>query len=102
MNISLQGDVIIVDEAHNIEDTCRESASFSVEENDLIDAANDCDDKAKNSPIGDTLKNLVNIRMTGYTYALLSLSRSRYVEMMIREAVNFVTDNLGVLRAVID
>lgn len=39
--MKLQGHVIIVDEAHNIEDTCREAASLQLEQSNLISAKND-------------------------------------------------------------
>ncbi len=38
MEINLKGDIVILDEAHNIEDACRESASFSITEADLAGA----------------------------------------------------------------
>jgi fanconi anemia group J protein len=35
MDIQLKGDVVLLDEAHNMEDVCREAASFTLEEQDL-------------------------------------------------------------------
>lgn len=40
MDISLKGQIVILDEGHNIEDACRESASFSCRE-DLIQESMD-------------------------------------------------------------
>jgi len=37
MEINLDGDILILDEAHNMEDTSRESASFDVSEENLKD-----------------------------------------------------------------
>lgn len=42
MQINLKGDIIIFDEAHNIEDNCREAASVNFRNDDLMIAANDC------------------------------------------------------------
>ena len=39
MEINLKGQVVILDEAHNIEDASREAASFSVNQKQLLDAA---------------------------------------------------------------
>ena len=41
MEINLKGQVVILDEAHNIEDSAREAASFSVTETQLMDACSD-------------------------------------------------------------
>jgi Rad3-related DNA helicase len=42
MNISLQDNVIIFDEAHNIEDCIRSATSFSLEEPKLNEAIKSC------------------------------------------------------------
>lgn len=42
MQINLKGDIVILDEAHNIEDTCREAASVNFRSDELRIAANDC------------------------------------------------------------
>lgn len=41
MSIHLGGAIVILDEAHNIEDSARESASFKLTETDLANATND-------------------------------------------------------------
>ena len=41
MEISLKNEVVILDEAHNIEDAAREAASFSVSQRQLGDAMAD-------------------------------------------------------------
>ena len=43
MDISLTNQIVILDEAHNIEDSSREAASFSVTQAQLLDAMNDLD-----------------------------------------------------------
>lgn len=42
MQINLKGDIVILDEAHNIEDTCREAASVNFRSDELRIAAEDC------------------------------------------------------------
>ena len=41
MEISLSNQIVILDEAHNIEDSSREAASFSVSQSQLLDAMQD-------------------------------------------------------------
>ncbi|CAK8697218.1 unnamed protein product [Clavelina lepadiformis] len=43
MSINLKDQVVIVDEAHNIEDTSREAAGFTVEESELVNTIADLD-----------------------------------------------------------
>jgi fanconi anemia group J protein len=43
MEISLKGQIVILDEAHNIEDSSREAASFSVTQAQLLEAMKDLD-----------------------------------------------------------
>ncbi|KAG5836754.1 hypothetical protein ANANG_G00231920 [Anguilla anguilla] len=43
MEINLKGQVVVLDEAHNIEDCARESASYTVEEGQLLAARDDID-----------------------------------------------------------
>ncbi|XP_012219996.1 Fanconi anemia group J protein homolog [Linepithema humile] len=42
MQISLKGNIVILDEAHNIEDFCRDAASVNLKDSDLTNAADDC------------------------------------------------------------
>lgn len=44
MNITLKGDILILDEAHNIEDSCREAAGLSVVQDQIFDAIKDCEE----------------------------------------------------------
>lgn len=43
MNLELDGHVLIFDEAHNMEDASRESSSFSIKQDDLNNAKQDCE-----------------------------------------------------------
>lgn len=47
MNVKLQGHVIIVDEAHNIEDQCRDAASLRLDQTMLNLAKMDCEKVSK-------------------------------------------------------
>ena len=47
MQLDLKGQVIILDEAHNIEDICREVASVSFREDHLQVVVNECESLAK-------------------------------------------------------
>lgn len=42
MNLQLRGSVILLDEAHNIEDCCREAGSCSVLYDDIFQSVKDC------------------------------------------------------------
>jgi len=42
MNLQLRGTVILLDEAHNIEDCCREAGSYSVLCDDIFQSMKDC------------------------------------------------------------
>jgi Fanconi anemia group J protein len=41
MEIYLKGEIVILDEGHNIEDACREAASLTVQEKQLSEGIND-------------------------------------------------------------
>ena len=43
MEIVLTNQIVILDEAHNIEDSAREASSFSVTQSQLLDAMQDLD-----------------------------------------------------------
>ena len=47
MEINLKEQIVILDEAHNIEDSARESASSSVDLDKLYDAMQDLDNMSK-------------------------------------------------------
>lgn len=67
MDIKLKGQVVILDEAHNIEDCARESASYSVTEVQLRFARDELDSlingnirKKSHEPLRDVCYNLIN------------------------------------------
>ena len=47
MNLNLRNEVVILDEAHNIEDSARDGASYTVDQDELIDARDDLEKLAK-------------------------------------------------------
>lgn len=47
MRMQLKGHVVIIDEAHNIEDQCREAASLQLDQANLHLAATDCEKVSK-------------------------------------------------------
>ncbi|XP_018915007.2 Fanconi anemia group J protein homolog isoform X1 [Bemisia tabaci] len=47
MEINLKGEIMILDEAHNIEDVCRDSASLTVHLNDLTSFMQECEKAAE-------------------------------------------------------
>lgn len=49
MDINLKGHVVILDEAHNIEDSARESVSYGVTENQLRAAQEELDFMVNNN-----------------------------------------------------
>jgi Rad3-related DNA helicase len=42
MNLQLRGSVVLLDEAHNIEDCCRDAGSYSVLYDDIFQSVKDC------------------------------------------------------------
>ncbi|XKL64380.1 hypothetical protein PGB90_004466 [Kerria lacca] len=78
MNISLKGNILIFDEAHNIEDTCRESASFSIQQDNIVDAIKECE---------ETLKYLYEDLCDKLVYVLSSLSN--WIDKRKNEITNF-------------
>lgn len=49
MNINLKGSILILDEAHNIEDSCREAGSLSITQDQIFDALRDCEEAVEYS-----------------------------------------------------
>ncbi|XP_054279823.1 Fanconi anemia group J protein homolog isoform X2 [Macrosteles quadrilineatus] len=47
MNINLQGSIVILDEAHNIEDICRDTASLSLKSDSVAAAIKECREQQK-------------------------------------------------------
>lgn len=44
MQIDLKGNIVILDEAHNVEDMCREAASVTLRDDEIAIAAKECQD----------------------------------------------------------
>ncbi|KAL0102854.1 hypothetical protein PUN28_018269 [Cardiocondyla obscurior] len=68
MQIDLKGDIVILDEAHNIEDICRSAASVSFGDYEITSAAEECQNLIKKNcetyiyeTIGTYLKNFVEL-----------------------------------------
>jgi len=85
MQINLKGNIVILDEAHNVEDICREAASVNLKDIDIENAAKECQNflkKGRNHLIYSTiheyltdiakfLKDIeVNENVSIYTYQL--------------------------------
>ena len=47
MNINLKDEVVVLDEAHNIEDSAREAASVSITSSQLVDMMEELDKLGK-------------------------------------------------------
>ncbi|XP_012524836.1 Fanconi anemia group J protein isoform X2 [Monomorium pharaonis] len=47
MQINLKGSIVILDEAHNIEDICREAANVILRDDEIKNAAKNCEDLSK-------------------------------------------------------
>ncbi|XP_014471905.1 PREDICTED: Fanconi anemia group J protein-like isoform X2 [Dinoponera quadriceps] len=62
MQINLKGNVIILDEAHNIEDICREVASVDIKDTKLVAASEECEILSHNRKVNE------NMYTTIYTY----------------------------------
>nr|XP_033486457.1 Fanconi anemia group J protein isoform X2 [Epinephelus lanceolatus] len=67
MEIDLAGQIVVLDEAHNIEDCARESASFTLEVNDLLMSRDELDGmvkinirRSKHEPLRDFCYSLIN------------------------------------------
>lgn len=61
MNLKLRGHVIIVDEAHNIEDQCREAASLQLDQTNMNLAKADLEKIYKSSGNSVTYGRLVSV-----------------------------------------
>jgi Fanconi anemia group J protein len=68
MKIQLRGAVILLDEAHNIEDCCRDAASYSVLYDDIFQAMEDCKRVATMNILPDIHKSLVQNCVLLYFY----------------------------------
>lgn len=76
MDISLKDQIVVLDEAHNIEDCARESASCTVNYDSLLAARDDLESlvkndirRAKHEPLQSFCYSLIkSVKMTSLTY----------------------------------
>lgn len=78
MEINLEGQIVVLDEAHNIEDCARESASFTLEYNSLLMARDELDGminsnirRSKHEPLRDFCYSLIKSVIQWLTFAPL-------------------------------
>lgn len=64
MSLQLRGHVIIVDEAHNIEDQCRSAASLRLEQTNLNLAKMDCEKLSKLGNNSTSYSAIVSVQIT--------------------------------------
>jgi Fanconi anemia group J protein len=69
MKIQLRGAVILLDEAHNIEDCCRDAGSYSVLYDDIFQAMEDCKRVATMNILHEIHNSLVQNCVLLYFYA---------------------------------
>ncbi|PAA47632.1 hypothetical protein BOX15_Mlig004721g5, partial [Macrostomum lignano] len=98
MSISVKNHIVILDEAHNIEDACRDSASITITEEQLVHAKKNLDDICRDAelyshaaPLLDTVEKLLNVMQT-------SASKLRAIGFNQMEHVWDAQEMLGLLR----
>lgn len=82
MEINLAGQILVLDEAHNIEDCARESASFTLDQNNLLIARDELDGmvthnirRSNHEPLRAFCCSLLKLgRRHAYMYHTLSLA----------------------------
>lgn len=77
--MKLQGNVIIVDEAHNIEDQCREAASLHLDQANLNAAKMDCEKLSKLGVNPTTYAALVSKKTFHKAFRCAQLTRRKFV-----------------------
>lgn len=70
MNLKLKGHVIIVDEAHNIEDQCRDAASLQLDQTNMNLAKADCEKVHKFCNNSVSYSRLVSVYMSVRLFSL--------------------------------
>lgn len=78
MDINLSGQILVLDEAHNIEDCARESASFTLNYDSLLSSRDELESMVRNSIRADKHEPLRD-----FCYSLIKSVRSR-TEIMTR------------------
>ncbi|XP_068087028.1 Fanconi anemia group J protein homolog [Anabrus simplex] len=61
MDLDLKGEIILVDEAHGLEDMCRDAASLTVSVNELHHCIKDCEDLIREGVLPDVHRTLMRM-----------------------------------------
>ena len=77
MNLQLRGAVILLDEAHNIEDCCREAGSYSVMYDDIFQSMKDCKRVASMELLPDVHNSLVQNHILKLCVCVCVCARAR-------------------------
>lgn len=70
MDINLSGQILVLDEAHNIEDCARESASFTVNYNSLLSSRGELEKMVK-----DNIRQANHEPLQNFCYSLIKSVR---------------------------
>lgn len=62
MQINLKGHIIILDEAHNTENNCRDAASMDIKDINLATVSNECEDLSRTRDVNRYMYQVI------YTY----------------------------------
>lgn len=73
MDINLDGQIVVLDEAHNIEDCARESASYTVNYNSLLASRDDLESLVKND-----IRRAKHEPLQSFCYSLIKLVKWRH------------------------
>lgn len=98
MQINLKGNIVILDEAHNIEDFCREAGSVNLKDSDLKNAADDCELLSKKRP--EYCKTYLTIQeyLTDVVKFLQNINVKDNVSMCVRQCNYRVINYVSILR----
>ncbi|XP_075218630.1 Fanconi anemia group J protein homolog isoform X3 [Lycorma delicatula] len=83
MEISLKGHIIVLDEAHNIDQVCRDSVSFSLNENLLISTITECEELEKASEMS------TDYNMSEYLNKILKWTKKKSDTMLVKDYSDF-------------
>lgn len=83
MQLDLKGHVIILDEAHNIEDICRDVASVSFRHDHLSNAASDCETLAKQRSHDNETYNTLKLYISKLMEFLKTIPLNKVVSFLL-------------------